>query len=68
MSFCLNYLKFVCLAGFLLLGIFCLMIFYDVETLHVEKEKKSTAIQITGITSGVFLLILKFSQKKFRYI
>lgn len=53
MSFCLNYMKFLFLAGFLLLGIFCLMIYFDVETLKVKSSNKEKGMLITGITSGV---------------
>ena len=53
MSFCLNYLKILCLAGFLLLGAFALMIYLDVETLKVNPKNKSNGIIITGVTSGV---------------
>jgi hypothetical protein len=53
MSFCLNYFKILCLAGFVLLGIFCLMIYLDVETLKVKSSNKDKGMLITGITSGV---------------
>lgn len=53
MSFCLNYMKLLCLAGFVLLAIFCLMIYYDVETLRVKSGNKDKGMMITGITSGV---------------
>lgn len=63
MSFCMNYLKFLCLAGFMLLGIFCIMIYYDVETLRVKSSNKDRGMLITGITSGVNFQI--FSNKNF---
>ncbi len=53
MSFCLNYLKLLCLTGFILLAAFSLMIYCDVETLKVKPKNKSNGIIITGVTSGV---------------
>jgi hypothetical protein len=57
MSFCLNYLKILCFAGFILLAVFCLMIYFDVETLKVKPQNKSNGIIITGVTSGVNLYL-----------
>jgi len=55
MSYCLNYLKYLSLAGFLLLGIFFIMICCEVETLKVKRKGKG--MFVTGITSGVYFSI-----------
>lgn len=59
MSFCLNYLKLLCLAGFILLLSFSIMIYFDVETLKVKPKNKTNGIIITGVTSGVIKNKLK---------
>ncbi len=56
MSFCWNYLKFIFLGGFVLLGIFSLMIYFDVETLKVKEKNKKNGMIISGITSGVKII------------
>lgn len=64
-GFCLSYIKYIFLAGFILLGIFALLIGLDVETIKIQPNKKDNAIWITGITAGVnFLFIINNNYEK----
>ena len=55
-GFCLNYLKILCLTGFLLLGIFSLLIKFEVEAMKVEKERITSGFWISLITSIVYFI------------
>merc|ERR1711957_558453 len=55
-GFCLNYMKILCLTGFLLLACFALMINCEVETMKVNKENRKSGTWITLITSGLYLI------------
>lgn len=59
-GFCINYIKFLFLAGFILLGIFSLLIVSNVETIKIHSNKKDSAIWITAVTSGVNFIKLIF--------
>jgi hypothetical protein len=52
-GFCLNYMKIVCLTGFLLLGIFAILINLEVEAMKIEKKNKKTGFWISLISSLV---------------
>jgi hypothetical protein len=56
-GFCINYLKIVCLTGFLLLSCFSILIKLEVEAMKVEKKKINKGFWISLITSGVKIII-----------
>ena len=49
----MNYMKIVCLTGFLLLASFALLINFEVEAMKVEKKNKDSGFMISLITAGV---------------
>ncbi len=53
-GFCINYLKIVCLTGFLLLGIFSILIKFQVEALKIEKERINSGFWISLFSSIVY--------------
>jgi hypothetical protein len=51
-------MKIVCLTGFLLLGIFSLLIKFQIEAMKIEKERTNSGFWISLLTSIVnFYLI-----------
>merc|ERR1711957_1056139 len=55
-GFCVNYLKILCLTGFLLMGVFAILIKIEVEAMRVEKERINSGFWMSLITSIIYLV------------